>query len=65
LKNDLLVFMKQTIATFFSHVMAAIGGNSAGQGSQFTINMSHMLVFAMNDSKIKLSSAYVFLTGFI
>lgn len=48
LKND-LVFLKQTIATFFSHVMAAIGGNSAGQGSHLTINMSHMLVFAMHE----------------
>lgn len=25
-------FQKQTIATFFSHIMSSIGGNSAGPG---------------------------------
>jgi hypothetical protein len=25
--------LKQTIATFFSHVMTSIGGNAAGPGS--------------------------------
>lgn len=43
--------------------MAAIGGNSAGQGSHLTINMSPMHVFAMHDS-VQLCSAYVWLDKF-
>lgn len=50
LNDDFLVYLKQTIATFFSSVMAAIGGNSSGQGSHLTINMLPMHVFAMDDS---------------
>lgn len=30
----MIIFPKQAIATFFSGVMASIGGNSAGPGNQ-------------------------------
>lgn len=35
--------LKQTIATFFSHIMTAIGGNSAGPGQLSPLNLNEML----------------------
>lgn len=64
LNDDFLVYLKQTIATFFSSVMAAIGGNSSGQGSHLTINMLPMHVFEMDDSFNFVVHVYV-LTSFV
>lgn len=40
---EALVFLKQAIASFFSHVMTAIGGNSAGAGP-YTYTFCYLLV---------------------
>ena len=44
--------------------MAAIGGNSSGQGSHLTINMLPMHVFEMDDSFNFVVHVYV-LTSFV
>ncbi|XVF31560.1 hypothetical protein REPUB_Repub17cG0001200 [Reevesia pubescens] len=57
---------EQSVATFFSHVMAAIGGNTAGPGDAVNVHINHEKKFAFVEMRsVKEASNAMALDGII